>query len=348
MLVRANEKWVGMTPIAEGGSADIALGFESTVPKRLVHRHSIAEVFVTECLSMSEADRFVLGAQWPRIHPFYNATAGRYDTMLLAETLRQSAIYLAHTRYRVSLSDRFVMQRIRIHSDLERLVIGDSAAGVQIDAVVSDVLRKGGKLSKYSVNLKFSIAGKVVGTGLGVAQILSQPLYEKLRWKDRNPEGVENARCNVPVAPASVGRTKADDVVLSPHPRPNCWELRTDENHPILFDHPSDHVPGMSVLEAFRQGALAASNLGEAWVSELDVTFERFAEIDERAFVVVATAEIGCEGFDAVLEQAGASVAKGRVVLARPSPDGGFGPTSMRRIGDHASSTDFSDLSTAG
>lgn len=175
-----------------------ALGFESTVPRRLVHRRSIAEAFVTECISTEIQDRFILGAQWPRTHTFYEPVAGRHDTMLLAETLRQSAIYLAHTRYRVPLTSRFVMQRIHVKARTNMLQIGNSPADVRIDATVSGVLRSSPALKQFTVNLQFIIDGKIVGTGLGIANVMTSKTYDRLRWRTRQQHDVGPASARNP------------------------------------------------------------------------------------------------------------------------------------------------------
>ncbi len=70
-----------------------------------------------------------------------------------------------------------------------------------------------------------------------------------------------------------VGRHDPRDVVLGTpgEERPSgadglnadwaygSWQLRIDRGHPVLFDHPVDHVPGMALLEAARQAAQALS-----------------------------------------------------------------------------------------
>src|SRR5690606_41547334 len=69
-----------------------------------------------------------------------------------------------------------------------------------------------------------------------------------------------------------------------------------DTNHPSLFDHALDHVPGMLQFEAARQVAMAAANavLGldttRMVMHRLTIEFLRFAEF-ERDTVAKATVE---------------------------------------------------------
>ncbi len=61
-----------------------------------------------------------------------------------------------------------------------------------------------------------------------------------------------------------------------------------DRSHPVLFDHGSDHIPGMVLLEAFRQAArLTATADGgcstspDGWSPALvTIRFSAFGELD--------------------------------------------------------------------
>ncbi|MFE2517849.1 AfsA-related hotdog domain-containing protein [Streptomyces mirabilis] len=46
-------------------------------------------------------------------------------------------------------------------------------------------------------------------------------------------------------------------MVLTPTPHPHTWQLTPNPHHPILFDHTTDHIPGMVLLEAAHQAATA-------------------------------------------------------------------------------------------
>lgn len=316
---------------------NLVLGFESTVPRRLVHRRSIAEVFLTECISTDIQDTYIIGAQWPRAHPFYESVHNRHDIMLLAETLRQAAIFLAHTRYRVPLTSRFVMQRLRVETSSNALRIGEAPSDVRIDVVVSRILRSHSALKQFTVTLRFTIGDHVVGSGVGIANVMTPAVYDQLRWKSRQHHDIGQAVCSEPITPRAAGRSRPSDVVLSSHPRENVWQLRTDTRHPILFDHPCDHVPGMSVLEAFRQVAHACSDMPDACIDELDVTFVQFTELDEQTLVITRL-DAGTTSFVRIaLRQAGSDVAHGSVRLSFPKAPSIPPVDHARRIGTEAS-----------
>jgi hypothetical protein len=94
----------------------------------------------------------------------------------------------------------------------------------------------------------------------------------------------------LPVPPgvpaADVGRALAADVVLAePAPgRTDRRRLRVDTAHPVFFDHPLDHVPGMLLLEAARQAALLQTG-GERAPNAYDAVFHRYAELDEPLWI---------------------------------------------------------------
>jgi hypothetical protein len=306
------------------------LSFESTVPRRYVHRQSVTEVFLTDCVPVSGPGRFVLGAQWPRLHGFYRTRAGRYDTMLLAETLRQCVIYLAHTRYRVPLRHPFVMQTLEITAELERLRIGTEAAEVTVTVTVSDVRRRGSQVSGLSAALVFEIDGRRVGSGNGSAAVLTPREYETRRWGDTGPRSIGPVPEYMLLGPEEVGMPCAGDVVIGATEREGRWRVVPDPAHPVMFDHPSDHLPGMLMLEALRQAARAHRTRPDAELASLSVRFHRFVELDLPAEVVVSNTHDDPARMRVVLEQHGAPTASATLTLA---PDTGARPRAGRRSG---------------
>jgi hypothetical protein len=77
-------------------------------------------------------------------------------------------------------------------------------------------------------------------------------------------------------------------------------QLRLVPDHSFFFEHPCDHVPGMALVEWGRQTGIAVAHqfydvplTGKAFVvSELDVRFTRFAELDAPVFGVSWITEI--------------------------------------------------------
>ncbi|PTR25000.1 A-factor biosynthesis hotdog protein [Rhodococcus sp. OK519] len=300
-----------------------ALSFESTVPRRFVHRQSVSEVYLTDGIPLGEGGRFRLGAQWPRQHAFYRTCTDRYDTMLLGETVRQCAIYLGHMHYAVPLGHLFTMQTMRIEAILDRLTIGSSAAEVVIDARVTEHARRGGRLSAFSVDVDFRVDGVVAGSGMAVAGVLTPDDYARIRWSGDRAPTVGRIPQPLSVPPSTVCVPDARAVVLGAHPSGDGggrWLLRVDPTHPVLFDHPSDHVPGVVILEAARQSARLRLGWSCADVESLELRFRRFLELDEPTTVSteLRPGEDGC--VDIEFAQWGETKASGTIRLAVPTP----------------------------
>src|ERR1044072_9443467 len=72
--------------------ADLFTGsvcFQQTVPRLLVHRAAVSEVFITD-LQVADEQTSHIGAPWPRAHSFFGPKMRLHDPMLLAETIRQA------------------------------------------------------------------------------------------------------------------------------------------------------------------------------------------------------------------------------------------------------------------
>ncbi|WP_043825164.1 ScbA/BarX family gamma-butyrolactone biosynthesis protein [Rhodococcus opacus] len=292
------------------------LSFERTVPRRYVHRQSVSEVFLTDCVPLPEPDRFVLAAQWPRLHGFYRARDGHYDTMLLAETLRQTAIYLGHTRYRVPLPNRFVMQHLQVSASPDALEVGAAAADVIVEVAVSRHVYRGDALAAFRVDLRFRCGGLQIGAATGDAAVFPPAAYARARWGDRGPRTVGTPWCPDPVRSGLVGHVDDAHVVLGPQRARDEWEVRVDTAHPVLFDHPCDHIPGMLLFEAIRQAACARLGLPDAHLASLGATFHRFAELDERTTIRLDAVDDGTLSVTGSIRQGGVAVVRGTAALA--------------------------------
>ncbi|MGY0496993.1 ScbA/BarX family gamma-butyrolactone biosynthesis protein [Nocardia sp. FBN12] len=291
------------------------LKFDSTVSRVYVHRQSVAEVFLTDHLRLSEHE-FAVGAQWPRAHELYRPTDGSYNILFYAETLRQAAIYLAHRCYDVPLDHCFVMSEIDVQGLPFGVRVDDHAAEVSVDVRMSGLHYRDGQLARFRIELEFRIGGSRIGFGNGAAQILPPEVYKRLRWRHRRPDDVGAPICGQPCAVPATAELLPSNVVLGPRIGPSEWELRVDDAHPVLFDHPSDHVPGALLLEAICQaGRVLTQN--RATVVGLGATFRKYAELDRPVTVAACTDSSGkVSTARVVFRQESAEVAVGYVSFA--------------------------------
>ncbi|HVW41830.1 MAG TPA: ScbA/BarX family gamma-butyrolactone biosynthesis protein [Amycolatopsis sp.] len=292
------------------------LSFASCVPCQLVHRRAVAEVLITDWRAVGE-HTFECAAQWPRGHRLYRVREGRHDPLLVAETLRQAGIMLCHVAYDIPADHSFLMDRLAFEVDPGGLAAGRTPADVVVRIEVTP-----GRRTKAQSSLRFDMAflrdGRPVATGVGVVRCVAPALYRRLRAQAAEP-GTQPPGIPEPVGAATVGLIDPGDVVIG-HQRPQgIWPVRVPVEHPVLFDHPLDHVPGMLVFEALRQAARVQLGWAQAQPLSADLTFGRFLELTDGCSVRTDVADGGThEATLAVCaEQASQVAAEGTMTLAR-------------------------------
>ncbi|MFH8801377.1 ScbA/BarX family gamma-butyrolactone biosynthesis protein [Streptomyces sp. NPDC017936] len=249
------------------------------MPRQLVHRAAVAETLLTGW-RRTGTDRFTVSAQWPRAHGLHvSQDWSSYDPLLVVETIRQSGTLITHAEYDVPLDHQFVLQEFHVRTALGRLGVGPLPAEPEVDLVFTDLQYRGRRPAAARYTAHVLREGDRVATADVAFTCVSGPVYRRLRG-GRTPDTVTA----VPVPPglpaASVDRALASDVVLAATDRPARWQLRVDTAHPVFFDHPLDHVPGMLLLEGARQAARLRTGGGRAPVA-YRAHFHRYAELDE-------------------------------------------------------------------
>ncbi|OFI39444.1 hypothetical protein BIU82_14025 [Arthrobacter sp. SW1] len=256
--------------------------FESSVRRGLVHKISLSEVFLTDFIQVAP-QRFTAGAQWPRWHVFYGSGDGCPDSALMAETLRQSVILLAH-RNGVPMDHKFLMPRIGV--SLENVTLDPSVpTQLSVDLQLRDVKLSAGRPASLSVEARFTVDGETIGEGSAGARIVTPAGYERFR----RSAAVGRPACGGELLEASaVGHASARNVMLGREVRPGVWPLRVDTSHPIFFDHPLDHVPGMLLIEAARQAVRAATGCPGADFACFEAEFVKIVELADPAELAVS------------------------------------------------------------
>jgi 2-oxo-3-(phosphooxy)propyl 3-oxoalkanoate synthase len=103
------------------------------------------------------------------------------------------------------------------------------------------------------------------------------------------------------VDPYLVGRTNPRNVVLADAAAEDDTAravLRIPGDHPSMFDHPQDHLPGMVIAEAARQIALLTAleargmSPSKTLPTALSVVFSQFGELEK---TTVITSQVGEE-----------------------------------------------------
>lgn len=255
-----------------------------------VHKLDAAEVLLTDWQQV-DADRFSISAQWPAHHRFYAGAHGCRDPLMLVECVRQSIPLLCHSAYDAPLGFRQAWEDLHFSIGPSMLCGADTSLNIQLDVDCSDVIRRGARVGGITMTVQASWDGLPAAYVWTKFNNQSPAVYQRLRGENGE---IARAHANalepgLPIAPELVGRHHSADVVLAatPDDAPNHWFLRTDLDHPILFDHPVDHAPGMLLLEAARQAALAGSPRTVSVIG-MRTRFIRYAEFDVPCHVSTA------------------------------------------------------------
>lgn len=257
----------------------------TTVPREYVHRASHAEVFLTGCERLDDVN-FVLTGQWPRAHTFFISMDGfHHDSMQAAETIRQVGLFLAHAELGVPLGHHFLLWDLNVSTYPENMGIGPGPSDLNLWATCTDVVRKGKRLAEFRMEISIERDGRLCAVGGGRFACVSDTTYRRLRGAAGSATRRSRLQPHIKVLPATVGRTVPSDVVLSPTDQADRWLLDPDPRHPILFDHDSDHFPGMVLLEAARQAAASLCYPASLTPASICTDFQRYAEFDTPVWI---------------------------------------------------------------
>ncbi|WP_078490053.1 ScbA/BarX family gamma-butyrolactone biosynthesis protein [Streptomyces bikiniensis] len=290
-----------------------------------VHKTDVDELLLTGRRPIG-ADRFEVSARWPADHRFYGGARGSRDPLLLIECVRQTIPMLCHTAYDVPFGFRQAWEDLHFRFQPSALRAAGAPSAIELDVTCTDVVRRGSRLAGMTMDVRASLGGATVAHVRTRFSNQSPAVYRRLRgpYADLTAAHARALPPGRPIDPRLVGRERSEDVVLSSAGAPGHWYLRSDLGHPVLFDHPVDHAPGMLLLEAARQAALTRSPQ-PATVVAMKTLFIRYAEFDTPCLVKATplTASPGTpEGTRVTLismEQNGGSVF-GAEVTTHPLP----------------------------
>ncbi|QMU70065.1 ScbA/BarX family gamma-butyrolactone biosynthesis protein [Streptacidiphilus sp. P02-A3a] len=238
------------------------LSWSRTVPRELVHRLSVAEVLLTDVRRAGRGS-FMAAAQWPLSHPtFPRGGTGAHNPLMIVETLRQLGIYIPLRYYATSPRSHFLITDVSYELDPAAEPLVQYGATEVTCLVEMDGLRRAavsGALSAIRMRARFLAGGRLFAQARGGAQILDAEHYAALRQPPPCLDGRPPALSAVlRPPPASLGVAAPQDVMLVVA-RDGVRVDPADPRHPYFFDHDSDHVPGVTLMEAARQAVAAQS-----------------------------------------------------------------------------------------
>ncbi|QKV91152.1 A-factor biosynthesis protein [Streptomyces sp. NA02950] len=238
------------------------LSWSRTVEREAVHRVSVAEVLLTDVRTLGD-DRFEAAAQWPRSHPtFPHGGDGRHHPLMIAETLRELGIYLPTRYYAVPAGAHFLIRDLFYRLDPEaepRAPHG--ATDITCHAAVTDLRTtpSGRFVSGMRLDIALSASGRRFAWAGGTARFLDGTSYAETRSAASGQTARRRLRAAVRPSPGQLAVPAARDVLVV-RDGGVVYLDPADPRHPFFYDHWSDHVPGLVLLESARQAAALATD----------------------------------------------------------------------------------------
>jgi hypothetical protein len=227
----------------------------------MVHRTSTAEVLLTD-VKPRDGGGFEAAALWPRSHPTFPRDGGsRHSLLVLVETLRQLGIYIPLRFFRLSPSAHAVVTDLFFDispADEPEAHFGATDITCRID-VPSVRKSDGGAVTGMRLKVAFLAGGKVFAQAGGGVRFLGEQRYAAVRNAANAPREPAPMDGLVRPTPSRLAVAGARDVLIG-HRGETTLLLPLDPRHPFFFDHATDHVPGMVLLEAVRQSTAVASH----------------------------------------------------------------------------------------
>lgn len=242
------------------------------------HLRREENLLVTGWQRLSDRE-FSLAVRWPSVHGDLP-----YDPRILAQTIRQTGLVVAHAECGVPLTHQTMLSALSFALSPDLRVPRDRRPALDVRIVVEE---NGGRLRTANA-LRMSFQVLLDGTEKARAEAefawISERAYARFRGARRH---VDWASWTVPepVDARLVSRPSATDVMLSPGDRPGRWLLRNDPGNHLLFDHPVDHVPGLALLEAADQAARALLAPEPFRPAGVRATYLRYVEFDRPCHV---------------------------------------------------------------
>ncbi|MGW2283029.1 ScbA/BarX family gamma-butyrolactone biosynthesis protein [Streptomyces sp. NPDC001770] len=268
------------------------MNFGHFVPRESVHKSADAEVLLTDALLLDDGS-IAVAARWRRSHYLGHHGGCAADPVLLAETARQTAIHLSHRFFGIGHGSAFVLSELSVDLDEALPPVGTEPLAVGLHSVC-----RGPAAGER--RLRFELEADVLAGSrrFGRVRVCWEPMdprrYAVVRKRGggRHGPGLDGQ----PAPRVRVDSSERDVLIDGDPLRPDVWWLRLDLEHGVLFDHESDHVPGMALVEAFRQAGAAAAG-GGPWTDGtllLAVEFKAFGELD--APVSITAEPAGLDG----------------------------------------------------
>ncbi|MCF3101669.1 hypothetical protein IPZ58_08750 [Streptomyces roseoverticillatus] len=240
--------------------------------KELVHLSFEDAVFVTRW-EQQDPTHYTVTGSWPAHTTHHVPGHGtHYETLAVAQTIRQAGLLLAHTAFEAPLSHATLLHTFSFTLNPGADLDTERATPLHIDVTATPTTLRNKRVTALHVSMTVTAAepgagpaaadGRVSGPVLVTAETtfewIPPAVYRRLRGAHHQPPS-DLPPLTPHLPPASVGRDRPDEVLLSPTDRPCGWELRHPFDNTVFYDHAVDHVPGLVLIEAANQAAFTTT-----------------------------------------------------------------------------------------
>ncbi|MFJ6350648.1 ScbA/BarX family gamma-butyrolactone biosynthesis protein [Streptomyces sp. NPDC092046] len=227
----------------------------------------------------------VLGVRWPAVQGEL-----AYDPRVLAQTVRQAGLVVAHAVHDVPLTHQTMLSTLDLAIApglrVPRGQTSSLAVHVTVRGAGAGAGAGGGRRGTSALHMTFRVlcGGDQVAGAESQFTWISERVYARVRGARRDlPWGAWEVP--PPVDAGLVGRAAPGEVVLAAGDRPHRWLLRNDPGDRLLFDHPVDHVPGLALLEAADQAARALRAPAPFEPTAIEASYRRYVEFDRPCWI---------------------------------------------------------------
>lgn len=208
-----------------------------------------------------------------------------FNILLYAEAIRQAGLVIPHIGFDVPADWKFVLNEMNIR--VEPYVSDRAVETAHAVVVCRDVrLRHGKILESMTIDVFFYDGLLLLARGQGSLRVLPPSLYQHLRARAQIKPESSAGRFAIDVGVPDLYDAHAG---LISHTRSGQARLMVDQSHPVFFDHPCDHVPGMMIMAGCRQ--LALRSHPALVVHSLDAKFTRYVELKPHPVLEVIPSE---------------------------------------------------------
>jgi hypothetical protein len=273
-------------------------------------------VLLTDLLQLGDAE-FLVAAQWPRSHRVYRPDhTGRHDPMLLLESIRQTGLAVSHSGFGVGFDQQSLMRDVSFVLDQRtepRALLRSTNLAIAVSC--REVITRAGRLRGMALELSFAADELPFATGHGTIRWISAQSYAALRARGGIRLDWDQLRWSTTVPSRAASQIRAtDDVLLDLESRPGSRRrLVVPLDHPVYFDHPLDHAPGMLLIDAAWQAVTEQRGDGARLVGcTLDCS--AFTELGVDTDILLTP--VSTDTTDFVVHQHGRQTASGSLRVA--------------------------------